>query len=452
MKRNFPPGPKGHFLLGSLKELAKDSLEFTTSLGLKYPGIAHFRFLRKDWYVVSSPEYMKQILQTKHFSFQKSRHYKVMKLMLGNGLVSSEGDFWKKQRRLSQPAFYKSSLEAFVQTFAEEADKLAKRWEEDYAGSSAPVEIMNEMSGLALQIVGRTLLSVDFSKEALQFKQHVKNGLLFINKRNNSFLRLPLWYPSKNNRIFNGGAAYMNSIIYKIIDQRLEQSTGDKDLLNMYLSAVDEETGEKMSREQLRDEVMTIFVAGFETVAIALTWIWYLLSENPKVAQKLYEEVLRTNPRDRTLESWFAEDYISLVIKEGMRLYPPVYNIGRSNVKDVMIGPYHIPKGGIFLLNTMALHRHPQVWNNPDEFCPERFLDEDVKKMEKSAFIPFGAGQRMCIGNNFAMLEMKVVLQVLVRKFALQLKPGHPVKPSPAVTLNPKYGMMMFIKRREQDN
>jgi len=443
-----PPGPKGSFLLGSLKEVSKNPLEFTTNLALKHPGIAHFKFIRKNIYVISSPEYVRQIFQVNNANFRKSRHYRFLKLMLGEGLLSSEGDFWKRQRKLANPAFHKTSLEGFINTFKQYSEELANEWERKYANSDKPVDVLTEMSALALRIVGKTLLNVDLSEQAKEFKDAVKYGLGFVNKKQNSFNLLPLWFPKSSNKLFLYYRNYMNDIIYKVIDERLQQRTKHNDLLDMYLNSVDEETGERMSREQLRDEVMTIFVAGFETNAIALTWSWYLLHQHPDKSAKLQDFLDTDNASSKTMEDWFRQDYVSMVIKESMRLYPPIYNIGRTNIEDEQIDKYTIKRGSVFLINTVALHRNREVWKDPDDFIPERFLTDEVKAIEKSAYSPFGAGQRMCIGHQFAMLEMKVILHTLASRFKLTLKEGHPVERVPAVTLNPKYGMLMHIRKR----
>lgn len=443
-----PPGPKGSFLFGSLKEISKNPLEFTTNLAFKHPGIAHFKFLRKDVYVISSPEYVRQIFQVNNSNFRKSRHYRFLKLMLGEGLLSSEGDFWKRQRKLANPAFHRTSLEGFIKVFKQYSEELANEWEVKYSNSEEPVDVLTEMSALALRIVGRTLLSVDLSEQAREFKDAVKYGLKFVNKKQNSFSLLPLWFPTSSNKLFLYYRRYMDKVIYQVIDERLKNGTKHNDLLDMYLHSVDEETGERMNREQLRDEVMTIFVAGFETNAIALTWSWYLLHQHPDVLKKLHDFLDTDKASSKTMEDWFRQDYVSLVLKEAMRLYPPIYNIGRSNITDERFGNYTIKKGSVFLINTVALHRNRQAWKDPDEFIPERFLTDEVKAIEKSAYIPFGAGQRMCIGHQFAMLEMKVILHTLASRFNLTLKEGHPVKAVPAVTLNPKYGMLMHIRKR----
>jgi cytochrome P450 len=297
-------------------------------------------------------------------------------------------------------------------------------------------------------MVSKTLLNVDLGSDAMKFKDAVKYGSAFVNKRANSFNFLPVSFPKQANRLFLDYRRFMDKIVYRVIDERLQSGEHSYDLLDMYLNSVDEETGERMSRKQLRDEVMTVFLAGFETTAIALTWTWYLLSKNPDAEAKLHAYIDSQPAAEKTMEDWFRTDYLSAVLKESMRLYPPVYNLGRTNKEDQQIGPYTLKKGGVFLINTLALHKNRLVWKDPESYIPDRFLSDEGKAIEKSAYIPFGAGQRMCIGHQFALLEMKIIIHTLASKFTLRLKEGHPVEPRPGVTLNPRYGMPMHIKRR----
>lgn len=443
---NHPPGPRGHFIFGCLKEIGKDPLAFTTDLAKEYPGIARFRFLNRNVYVISSPECVTEIIQSGKNKFVKSRHYKFLKLSIGTGLLTSEGEVWRKQRKLTQPAFHKSSISSFISTFIACSDEVAKEWEE-VSKSPEAIDILPEMSALAFQIIGKTLLSVDMKEEATQFRTAIKYGLKFINKRQNSFFNFPIWFPTKSNRLFLKHRGYMDDIIYKIIEERLNSKSQKDDLLGMFISSIDENTGKGMTRVQLRDEMMTMILAGFETTTIALTWTWYLLHKNPAVADKLYESIKNVKPEIKSLEEWYRPDYLSMVINESMRLYPPIYNLGRMNLAPAIIGGYSIKKGSVFLINSMALHRNVKNWENPDDFIPERF--ENEKDFEKNAYIPFGSGQRKCIGNNFAMLEMKVIIHTLLQKYTLTLKENHPIELVPAITLNPKYGISMHIRKRK---
>jgi cytochrome P450 len=445
----YAPGPVAKGISGNMKDLSANPLEYTAQIARDYPGIGRFRVYHKYVYIVSDPEYVKYIFKTNNSNYRKSQHYSKLKFLLGNGLITSEGDFWLRQRRLAQPIFHKQRIATFVTQMAETTQELIDQWKRTYNPADT-LEIGDEMKKLALRIVGRTMLSVDLLHEASTFGEKVKSSTKFINKRQNTFVPVPVWIPTKKNRQFLADRAYMDSVIFKIIEERYKSDNNTaNDLLSMLLDARDADTGERMNEQQLRDEVATIFLAGFETTAQALTWTWYALSQHPEIESKFHEELKEVlNGRTPEFEDLPKLQYTAQIIQEVMRLYPPVYNIGRENINDDTIGGYHIPKGSTFLISSYILHRAEGLWPEAEKFIPERFAPENAAHIDNDAYVPFGGGQRKCIGNHFAMMEMQIVIAMIGQHFRLRLKQGHSIIPSPAVTLVPKHGLPMHLQLR----
>jgi cytochrome P450 len=444
----LPPAPKGHFLMGGLYHFASNPLKFLSENIPAHKGV--FRVttpLGLKIMVVSEPEYVKYILQDNNRNYTKSFGYQILKLLLGEGLLTSEGDFWRRQRRLAQPAFHREKLAALVNTMtsctAESITRLEKQ-----AGNGV-INIASEMMALTLDIVAQALFSADV-KDAISAVEH---ELSKVNEsameRIHNPMRLPQWVPTPANRRDMQSVKKLDAIVLGIIERRHKSMQEHSDLLGMLMSAVDEETGEKMSDLQLRDEVMTIFLAGHETTAVALSWLWYLLHINPDKALLLQQEIDTVlNGRVPTIEDIPNLQYTRQVIDETLRLYPPGWLVGRRTIDADEIGGYQVPALTNIVLPVYHIHHDARWWDAPEEFRPERFQKEKMKDMPRFAYLPFGGGPRLCIGNNFALMEMQIIVAMMVQRFHFRIPAGHVPQMDMLITLRPKNGMPVNVEVR----
>lgn len=444
---NFPPGPKGHWLFGHTFSVLADPVLYTMQAGLDYPGVAHLRIMGNDAFIVSDPEYVRQIFLSDTASFCKGPYYGRLALIAGRGLITSEGSHWKRQRRLAQPGFHKERLRGFVQSFVDCTRDVMDRWEGYDPAKTWPIS--REMSTLTLNVVGETMFSLRMDRMPEDAPGAVKDILRFLNKRSYSLPRWPLHWPLPSHRLFFDRKREMDNLVYRIIDDRMSGKTGGEDLLDMFLSSLDEETGEKMSREDIRDEIMTVLMAGFETSSVALMWTWYLIGQHPEVEQKLHAEVDRVlGDRMPVAEDFVQLTYTRQILQESMRLYPPVFTIPRQAASDVKMGPFTLPKGSFVLTSITALHRSPAFWKDPEKFDPERFAPGREAEIEKLAYLPFGSGQRICLGNNFAMMEIVFAIAMIARRFKLRSPAGFVPRPLATITMSEVKGMPMYITKR----
>ncbi len=444
-EKNIPVA-KGHWLLGSLLEMNKDVLGFIGEqrklLGyIFYVDVLAFKVL-----VIIRPDYIRHVLQENNKNYVKSFSYEVLKLFLGNGLLTSEGDFWRKQRRLAQPAFHKEKLVEITKQMSLSSEKLAAKLE-TVKQQQKEIDITEYMNEVTLDIVAAALFSSNVSDKM----EIIRNSLTVANEfaisRIKKPIGWPLWMPVPSNLNFRKAGRELDNIIYSFIESRRNEKEKPNDLLSMLMDAVDEETGERMSNLQLRDECMTIFLAGHETTSLALSWFWMLMDEHPEEENKLREE-LKTVLNGRTPE--FADipklKYTKQLIEETMRLYPPAWTIGRKSLQADEIDGYKVSPEQNMMLMTYQVHRHPDYWSEPDKFMPERFSDENAKHIKKFAYFPFGGGPRLCIGNSFAMMEMQLVIATLAQRFKFRRTETHEIIKDALVTMRPKDGIKMRIE------
>ena len=440
------PQPPSHWLFRHVLDLKKEGLmDF-----IKKNRLIHGDMFTADTgiekiLVLSKPEHVKYVLVDNQKNYIKSYGYKILRIFFGNGLLTNEGESWMHQRRLAQPAFHKKRLETLTRYMVEESVAMAKEWETTKA-KGEPFMLSDDMSRVTMLIVARALFGADVSDKIDRISEGVSKLNEYAVKRIMTPFPLPLWIPTPQNLKATKLLAEMDEILYGLISQRRKSTEQHDDLLQMLMEAQDEETGIGMTDQQLRDEVMTIFVAGHETTALAMSWTWYLLSQNPEVEAKLHAELTEVlGDRDPEFSDFPRLKYTRQVIDEVMRKYPPAWLIGRKPVEEDEIGGYSIPNTVNVLLATHEIHHHPDFWTDPDTFDPDRFSEENVKNIPKYAYFPFGGGPRLCIGNNFAMMEMTFLLATLAKQFSLRLAPGHPVELEPLITLRPKYGMKMIF-------
>lgn len=445
------PGPQGRWLVGVLPEIARPETRFDVvrEYQRQYGDAIHVKLGFKNSYLLAHPDYVKHVLVDKRENYPKSATYDEIKAFLGNGLLTSEGDFWLRQRRMMQPHFHLKAIARLADQITELTGELLTDWTHR-AAQGEEVESAHEMMRLTLRVVARTLLGVDASGAAEVVGRELPFVLEHTANRTLSLWAPPRWWPTPNNRRFQRALSALDAEVYGLIDRRRQEGGSHGALLDMLLAARDEETGTGMTDLQLRDEVMTIFLAGHETTANALTWTFYLLSQHPEAARRLEEEVDAVlGDRRPTFDDLPKLAYTGRVFEEAMRRFPPIPYIERVAVADDVIGGYHIPAGAEVGLNIGLVHHHPEFWDDPDTFDPDRFLPERVAERHRFAYLPFGGGGRVCIGNNFAMMEGKLVLAMIAQRFRLHLRPGHPVLREPTLTQRPKHGMPLKLELRQ---
>ncbi len=442
-----PPGPPGHWLLGSLPEWRADILGFYMRCAREHGDIVSVRVLNRRVALVSHPDGIEEVLATKNRQFVKNFAQRMLVPWLGNGLLLSEGDFWLRQRRLMQPAFHRERVAGYADTMVALTRRLLDSWRD---GDTR--DIHEEMTRLTLSIAARTLFDADIDDHASDISQALLLLMHDFNNRFRSLLAAPLWVPTPSNRRTRRGIVRLREVMDRIIAER-RRSPGDRgDLLSILLQARDEEgDGGRMTDDQLRDEVMTLLLAGHDTTANALSWTWYLLATHPAVAERLAAEV-RTVLGDRppTAADLPALPFTERVVWESLRLYPPVYGFGREAVQDTAVMGYRIPKDWNVIMCQWVVHRDPRFFPDPERFDPDRWADGLAQTLPRYAYFPFGGGPRLCIGNNFALLEAVLVLATLAQGYEFTVDPERPVELLPAVTLRPRAGIWSQLKRRER--
>ncbi len=422
----------------------RNPLQFIEKLCREYGDVVSARFLNFPVYIVAHPEGVKHVLQENHRNYTKSQDYAILARLLGQGLVTSEGSLWLRQRRLMQPMFHRQKIATFGAMMTDCTLGMLDRWS-GIAGRHEPIDVTSEMMRLTLEIVGRALLTMDLTSQAYT----IGRAMTIANERFGQFdigMMIP-WLPTRKNFRFRKAVDELRRIVLDIIANRRRENRDYGDLLSMLLAARDEETGEKMSDEQLRDEVLTLILAGHETTANALSWTWYLLSQHREAERKRHaelDEVLAGRPP--AMADLVNLNYTGMVIDEAMRIYPPVWAIGRAAIEDDEIMGYRIPRGSNVMLSQWMTHRHPKFWEDPERFEPERFSAEGAAGRPRYAYFPFSGGPRQCIGNVFALTEAQLVLATIAQNYRLRLVPDHPIELQPLITLRPRHGVKMTLE------
>lgn len=436
-----PPGPKGRPIVGSVLELKRDPLGTFQRWAREYGDIVHMKLMSLDGYLVSHPDLVEQVLVTSNRNFIKPRLLKEAAEVLGNGLLTSDGDFWLRQRRLMQPAFHRDRIAGYGETMVDRTLAMLGRWSD-----AGRFDIHDEMMRLTLGIVAETLFGVDVEDKATEVGEALEVALQrFVDKL--SVMRLFEKLPLPRNFRFRRARRQLDEIIYGVIAQRRGNADGN-DLISMLLQAQDED-GERMNDLQLRDEAITLFLAGHETTAIALSWTFYLLAQHPDVEARLLEElteVLRGAPP--TVADMPGLRYTEMVVKESMRLYPPAWRVGREAIRECTIGGYRIPAGAQVIVSQWVLHRDPRFFDNPETFDPLRWEPERAAALPKYAYFPFAGGARRCIGDSFAMMEAILILATVMQHYHLTLVSGEKITLWPSITLRPVPGIKVEASRR----
>jgi cytochrome P450 len=442
-----PPGPKGHWLLGNFAAWKADVLGFFTRCAREHGDIVAIRIGHRRSALVSHPDGIEEVLATKNRHFVKNFAQRMLAPWLGNGLILSEGDFWLRQRRLMQPAFGRERVASYGDTMVALTRRMLDSWRD---GDARDIHV--EMTRLTLAIAAKTLFDADVSDRASDVSQALLLMMNDFNARFRNLFAAPLWLPTPTNRRTRRGILGLHEVIDRIIAQRRQSGADRGDLLSILLHARDDEgDGGRMTDQQLRDEVMTLLLAGHDTTANALTWAWYLLATNPAVAERLAAEVREVlGDRPPAVADLPRLSFAERVVWEVMRLYPPVYGFGREAVQDTEVMGYRIPKGWNALMSQWVVHRDPRFFPDPGRFDPDRWAGGFAQRLPRYAYFPFGGGPRVCIGNSFAQMEAVLVLATVAQAYHFTLDPAHPVETNPAVTLRPRYGVRAPLQRRLQ--
>jgi cytochrome P450 len=413
---------------------------------LRYGDVSYLKIWNRNGYQITDPRDIRHVLQDNARNYHKSTLYERLRKTLGNGLVTSEDAHWLRQRRIAQPAFHRERIARSADVMAREATKTADSWA-SIAARGGSLDVLQEMMHLTQSIVLAAMLGSDATK----LTESARAWSVVNEYIGENFWKVGLTarLPTPRNRQFHRAVALLDHTIFLLIDDRRRNGAGSDDLISMLLSARDPETGEGMTDRQLRDEVMTFFLAGHETTALAVTWAWYLLAQHPANRSLLEAELDAVlDGRQPVFDDLERLPYTRMVIEETMRLYPPAWGFSRRALAADRIGDYELPAGWLVFMIPWVMHRHPKYWEDPERFDPARFSPAQSAARPKFIYLPFGAGPRQCIGNHFAMAEAQIIVATLVQRYRLHLVTGQHVVPRPLITLRPRDGMMMRLEAR----
>ncbi len=444
---DFPAGPRARYPGQFLVEVARNPLAMMMAMAAEHGDIAHFRVGPQHLYLFNHPDLIRDVLVTNQKNFHKSRGLERAKRLLGDGLLTSEGDFHLRQRRLAQPAFHRHRIAGYGDTMTDYSRQMQSTWED-----RRTLDIHEEMLRLTLGIVGRTLFDADVDGEASEISDALTMAFESFNLAMLPFTEYLEKLPIPAARRFNAARARLDTTIYRMIDDR-RRTGGDRgDLLSMLLTATDfEGDGRGMNDAQLRDEALTIFLAGHETTANALTWTWYLLSQNPDAEARLHAELDEAlSGRIPGFDDLAALPYTRMVLAESLRLYPPAWAIGRRALNSFEVRGYTVPGKSVVLMSQYIMHRDPRYFTDPERFDPERWTPEAQAQRPKFSYFPFGGGTRVCIGEQFAWMEGILLIASIAQNWRLRLVKSQRVEVQPLITLRPRHGMQMTLERRTE--
>ena len=442
---NVAPGPKGLPIFGNALTFAKDPRLALMAWARQYGPVVRFHLGPMVVHVVSEPRGVKHVLQTHAENYHKAPRMGFLSDFLGQSLLTMEDTPWQRRRRLAQPSFSQGRVVSCTQAMTAATLRMVERWQPHLASGRA-IDVNAEMMRLTLSIAGETLFGVDLSTSAAHVGQGLPVVLNHVLGRMNSVIPTPLWVPTPANRRYHATVRQLDGLVLGLIRDWRSGRVAPQGLMATLMAARDAETGEGLTDDQLRDEVMTLIFAGHETTASALTWAWWLLGKHPEAARRVRAEVA-TVLGGRTPQAGDVArlQYTGNVIKEAMRLMPPSWVIGRMPLADDEIGGYHIPARSMMLLASCVTHRDPALWEAPESFDPDRFLPGRSAGRPKLAYYPFSAGPRVCIGSAFSMLEATLIVAILAQNFRFELDPRREVEVECSLTLRPKHGLWMTL-------
>jgi cytochrome P450 len=440
------PGPHGYPLVGALPKVRKDPLQFLVQAARQYGdlvclgGVGNQRF-----FLVSHPRDIEHVLKANHRNYTKGTNFKLIKSFAGEGLFLSEGDFWRSQRKLIQPAFHVPRLAALATSITSATEAAVERWR---PRACEPMDVEHELMHLSLEISVRTLFGSDVAEDAEAVRKSVSVAFSHLHEKVWSLAPLPLWMPTPANLRFQRAVASMSDVVYRIIRDRRGSGAEGNDVLSMLL-AVRDENGERMPDRQVRDEVVTMLVAGHESTAITLAWTLALLSRHPDIERRVCDELDGTlGGRTPTFADLPGLSYLGMVLKESMRLYPAFWMFTRTPVENDELCGHTIPAGSVLLFSSYVTHRRADFWPNPEAVDPERFTPERVAERPPFSYLPFGGGPRQCIGMRLAEFQTQLMLATILQRFGFHLVPGRRLEPEATLSLRPKGGLWMTLHER----
>lgn len=441
----FPPGTRRRVPGGDLLAFRRDPLGTLERLAREHGDVAGMRFGPRRVTLLTHPDLVREVLVTRHKSFVKSYALQRARVLLGEGLLTSEEPLHLRQRRLAQPAFHRERIAAYAADMVAYAARTDGEWRD-----GAEVDVAREMNRLTLAVAGKTLFGAEVAGEAEEIARALTDALGLFKRLTNPLGPLLDRFPTPATLRMRRARARLDATVYRLIAERRRSGEDRGDLLSMLLLAQDDEgDGSGMTDLQLRDEVLTIFLAGHETTANALAWTWHLLARAPGVEAALHAELDRVLAgRLPTMDDLPALPYTRAVLAESMRLFPPAYVVGRQPLHDMEIGGYRVEAGSIVLTSPWVVQRDPRWWPDPLRFDPSRWTPDAEAALPKLAYFPFGAGPRKCIGEGFAWTEGILVLATLARRWRVRPVPGHPVETEPTITLRPRHGIRATLVRR----
>jgi cytochrome P450 len=423
--------------------MQQNPLDYFTAMARDYGDVSGMRIGRFRSLFINHPDLIEDVLVNDARKYHKGRILQANKFLFGEGLLTSEGDFWLRQRRLSQPAFHRARVSTYAATMAEYAEQIAATWR-----GGEERDIHDEMMQLALRIVGKTLFDADVTRDAKEVGETL-DILLRIAANFGRTILVPMWVPSPRNIRAKLGIRRLEKVIYRIIAERRASGHDAGDLLSILLQAQDED-GTHMNDRQLRDETITLFLAGHETTANTLSWTWMLLAQNPAVEKKFHEELDGVlGGRAPTLDDLQKLTYLNQVLTESLRLFPTAWGMARLAAEEHEIAGYPVHVGYGVAFAQWVMHRDTRWFDAPLEFRPERWENGLAKQLPRFAYFPFGGGPRQCIGNTFALMEASVVLATIGQKYRFELVPGHKVTPMASITLRPRDGIRVKLEARK---
>jgi cytochrome P450 len=440
-----PPGPSSHLAVRIWRGL-RDPLGFLVQLEEQFGDIVTLRSGRT--YAIFHPDYVKHVLQDNHANYEKGEKYRAaLSPLMGNGLFTSEGAFWLRQRRLAQGAFHRAQVTSLAAPIIECVSDMVQQWER-HARADRPVPLRQELTALTLRAALRTLFGVDDRAQiaalvhaVFEVHEEIRFGRLFLP------VHLPPWVPTPGRRRFARSLRVIDEFVFRTIAERKAAPDPGTDLLGLLIGARDPDTGERMDDLQLRDEIVTMLNAGHDTVTDAITWTLVLLASNPDAQTRAREEVVRAAGHGwPTVAAVSSMEFLGRVFRESLRLRPPAWGFGRTAMQADSLGGYTIPARSLLIISPYVMHRSPRFWDRPAAFDPDRFLPAASEGRPKFAFVPFGSGPRMCIGANLAMMEAPLIVAALLQRFAFSLPPGTTVEPSPRISLRPRGTVHMHLR------
>ncbi len=440
----LPPGPKGHFILGNLRDFAGDVLGFHERCRIEYGDVVRLKIGPRTIYLINHPDLIHEVLVSNHRNFIKhSFFWRHVTAIFGRGLLTNEGESWLQQRRLMAPAFHRDRIATYGDTMVTYAERMLDGWP---GGQTRNVH--HDLMGVTLEIVAKVLFDADVGQDAEAIGRAFDAVTDEIAARFRRPFFIPDWVPLPGNFRYRAGVRALDELVYRVIREHHASDVQGGDLLSMLMNVRDE-NGERMNDEQLRDEAVTLLLAGHETTALTLSWTLYLLSLHPQVQNALAAEVRSVlGNRAPAPADLPGLRYTERVILESMRIYPPAYGIGREAVSDCELGGYHVPAGTTIFMSAWVLHRDPRWFDEAAAFRPERWQNGLADRLPRHAYLPFGGGPRICIGNSFAMMEAILLLATMIRRFEFKPADHQPVVPFPTITLRPRGGVTLQISQR----